>query len=376
MPWPEVLGHNFRLLSSGGFCYGAFAERRSATGRRHYGESQRLGDATPRQRHTDAARGHARMPYRLGPSHAGLLFEFASNAEARGCKVIIAGAGGAAHLPGMAAAKTTLPVLGVPVQSRALQGVDSLLYRPDARGVPVGTLAIGEAGAVNAALLAAAILALEDAELRQRLKDFANARRAGTGGALVSTLLPGSTIAVLGGGQLGRMLAFEARRMGYSVGVLDPDGKGPAAQVADLLIPAAFDDARAALELAARADVVTVETELIPYHLLEQLEALKPVRPSSMVLRTIQDKATQRLSGPTASPCHRMPRSLTRPALPERQARSVSQLCSSAAAVATMAKARWWSNGRLNWPAPGTAWTVIGPSLKRLSPLTKKFRSF
>jgi 5-(carboxyamino)imidazole ribonucleotide mutase len=102
-----------------------------------------------------------------------LLFEFASNAEARGCKVIIAGAGGAAHLPGMAAAKTTLPVLGVPVQSRTLQGVDSLLSIVQMpRGVPVGTLAIGEAGAVNAALLAAAILALEDAALRQRLKDY------------------------------------------------------------------------------------------------------------------------------------------------------------------------------------------------------------
>ena len=102
-----------------------------------------------------------------------LLFEFASNAEARGCKVIIAGAGGAAHLPGMTAAKTTLPVLGVPVQSRALQGVDSLLSIVQMpRGVPVGTLAIGEAGAVNAALLATAILALEDAELRQRLKDY------------------------------------------------------------------------------------------------------------------------------------------------------------------------------------------------------------
>jgi 5-(carboxyamino)imidazole ribonucleotide mutase len=102
-----------------------------------------------------------------------LLFEFASNAEARGCKVIIAGAGGAAHLPGMAAAKTTLPVLGVPVQSRALQGVDSLLSIVQMpRGVPVGTLAIGEAGAVNAALLATAILALEDAGLRQRLKEY------------------------------------------------------------------------------------------------------------------------------------------------------------------------------------------------------------
>jgi 5-(carboxyamino)imidazole ribonucleotide synthase len=107
-------------------------------------------------------------------------------------------------------------------------------------------------------------------------------------------LLPGSTIAVLGGGQLGRMLAIEARRMGYSVGVLDPDGKGPAAQVADVCIPAAFDDAHAALELAAQADVVTVETELIPHHLLAQLEAMKPVRPASEVLRTIQDKSVQK----------------------------------------------------------------------------------
>jgi 5-(carboxyamino)imidazole ribonucleotide mutase len=99
-----------------------------------------------------------------------LLFEYVGNAEARGFKVIIAGAGGAAHLPGMAAAKTILPVLGVPVQSRSLQGLDSLLSIVQMpRGVPVGTLAIGEAGAVNAALLAAAILALEDPDLRQRL---------------------------------------------------------------------------------------------------------------------------------------------------------------------------------------------------------------
>jgi 5-(carboxyamino)imidazole ribonucleotide mutase len=100
-----------------------------------------------------------------------LLFEYVSSAEARGIQVIIAGAGGAAHLPGMAASKTTLPVLGVPVQSRALQGLDSLLSIVQMpRGVPVGTLAIGEAGAVNAALLAAAILALQDGDIRQRLK--------------------------------------------------------------------------------------------------------------------------------------------------------------------------------------------------------------
>ena len=102
-----------------------------------------------------------------------LLFEYAQQAAGRGLEVIIAGAGGAAHLPGMTAAKTRLPVLGVPVQSRALQGVDSLLSIVQMpRGIPVGTLAIGEAGAVNAALLAAAILALHDADLAARLDDY------------------------------------------------------------------------------------------------------------------------------------------------------------------------------------------------------------
>ena len=102
-----------------------------------------------------------------------LLFEYASGAQSRGIRVIIAGAGGAAHLPGMVSAKTTLPVLGVPVESKALQGVDSLLSIVQMpAGVPVGTLAIGKAGAINAALLATAILALEDPELRHTLETF------------------------------------------------------------------------------------------------------------------------------------------------------------------------------------------------------------
>src|SRR5512144_739515 len=99
-----------------------------------------------------------------------LLFEYASGAEARGLEVIIAGAGGAAHLPGMVAAKTCLPVLGVPVQSHALNGLDSLLSIVQMPGgIPVGTLAIGKAGAINAALLAAAMLALSDAKIAKRL---------------------------------------------------------------------------------------------------------------------------------------------------------------------------------------------------------------
>jgi len=99
------------------------------------------------------------------------LFAYAHEAAARGLKVIIAGAGGAAHLPGMLAAKTRLPVLGVPVQSRALSGLDSLLSIVQMpKGVPVGTLAIGEAGAANAALLAAAMLANTDPDLAIKLE--------------------------------------------------------------------------------------------------------------------------------------------------------------------------------------------------------------
>jgi 5-(carboxyamino)imidazole ribonucleotide mutase len=106
-----------------------------------------------------------------------LLFEYAASAESRGLKVIVAGAGGAAHLPGMLASKTILPVLGVPVQSRALQGLDSLLSIAQMPGgVPVGTLAIGRAGAINAALLAAAILATQDEQVRERLRAYRTAR--------------------------------------------------------------------------------------------------------------------------------------------------------------------------------------------------------
>ena len=103
----------------------------------------------------------------------GRLVEYAGAARGRGLKVIIAGAGGAAHLPGMAAAMTPLPVLGVPVESKALSGLDSLLSIVQMPGgVPVGTLAIGKAGAINAALLAASILALGDTALAERLRDW------------------------------------------------------------------------------------------------------------------------------------------------------------------------------------------------------------
>ena len=110
------------------------------------------------------------------------LYDYAKSAKDRGLKVVIAGAGGAAHLPGMAAAMTSLPVLGVPVESRALSGMDSLLSIVQMpAGIPVGTLAIGRAGAVNAALLAAAILATADEALAGRLADWRAKQTAAVG---------------------------------------------------------------------------------------------------------------------------------------------------------------------------------------------------
>ena len=102
-----------------------------------------------------------------------LMFEYAASAAEKGLKIIIAGAGGAAHLPGMVASKTTLPVLGVPIQSKALSGYDSLLSIAQMpAGIPVGTLAIGDAGAINAGILAAQILSAFDTDLSKKVSDY------------------------------------------------------------------------------------------------------------------------------------------------------------------------------------------------------------
>jgi 5-(carboxyamino)imidazole ribonucleotide mutase len=115
------------------------------------------------------------------------MFEFASSAESRGIEVIIAAAGGAAHLPGMVAAKTTIPVLGVPIAATALNGIDALLSMVQMpKGIPVGTLAIGEPGAANAGLLAAAIVGNSHPEVRERLKEW---RKKRTSDVLVDTAI-------------------------------------------------------------------------------------------------------------------------------------------------------------------------------------------
>ncbi|MCS6797864.1 MAG: 5-(carboxyamino)imidazole ribonucleotide synthase [Myxococcota bacterium] len=107
-------------------------------------------------------------------------------------------------------------------------------------------------------------------------------------------LLPGATLGILGGGQLARMMALEARRMGYRVRVLDPDPHGPAASVADGCVAGAFDDAEAAIRLATTVDVVTLDTEHVPAEVLERVQCIVPLRPSASVLRTVQDRLEQR----------------------------------------------------------------------------------
>ena len=127
----------------------------------------------PTMKHAADMRDVLEVPYEVNVVSAhrtpDLLFEYAKNAEGRGLKVIIGGAGGAAHLPGMCASQTVLPVLGVPVKSRALNGIDSLLSIAQMpAGVPVGTLAVGEAGAKNAALLAVSILSSNNTKLKNK----------------------------------------------------------------------------------------------------------------------------------------------------------------------------------------------------------------
>ena len=170
-----------------------------------------------------------------------LLFEYASTAQARGIEVIIAGAGGAAHLPGMTASKTTLPVLGVPVQSKALNGLDSLLSIVQMpAGIPVATFAIGVAGATNAGLAAAAILANKRPEIDAALKKF---RAEQTAKVLaearpVEAVTRSMTIGIVGAGQLGRMMALAGYPLGFDFLFLDKDAQTPGGQVGAASSPA------------------------------------------------------------------------------------------------------------------------------------------
>ncbi len=225
------------------------------------------------------------------------------SAKSKGFKVIIAGAGGAAHLPGMTAAMTPLPVFGVPIESKALSGQDSLLSIVQMpAGIPVGTLAIGKAGAINAALLAASVLALGDPALAQRL-DAWRARQSATvaqqpeGRDLMlpsSPLPPGAVIGIIGGGQLGRMLALAAAQLGFRCHIFAPENDSPAFQVAAQRTVANYTDYDALRSFAGKVDVVTYEFENVPAETAAFLAGRVVLAPGVAALQTSQDRVAEK----------------------------------------------------------------------------------
>ena len=226
------------------------------------------------------------------------MAEFAQGAEARGIEVIIAGAGGAAHLPGMVASHTVLPVLGVPVQSAALQGLDSLLSIVQMPGGVPGRHARDRQTRRHQRWPAGRRHPRDDAARSARaaapVPRRAN-RQGPTGLASVNRIvLPGATIGVLGSGQLGRMLALEARRMGYRVHTLSPGVDTPTGQVADLEVSADYDDLEAIRAFARGVDVVTFEFENVPTDAANSAAEIVPVRPGGAALHVTQQRAREK----------------------------------------------------------------------------------
>ena len=221
-----------------------------------------------------------------------LLVEYAKTAKSRGLEVIIAGAGGAAHLPGMVASMTALPVIGVPVKSRALNGLDSLLSIVQMPGgVPVATVAIN--GAKNAALIAVSILALKDEALAARLEMFRAKQRM----YLKRNFRPMSavkTIGIIGGGQLGLMIIEQAHLLGARTICLDPAEDAPAFKISDERIVGRFDDPAALEELCRRSDVVTYEFENVPGDLLVALEQKYNIKQGFRPLFDSQDRLREK----------------------------------------------------------------------------------
>ena len=225
------------------------------------------------------------------------LYEFAGSARRNGFKVIIAGAGGAAHLPGMTASLTPLPVFGVPIKTHALEGKDSLLsIMQMPGGIPVGTLAIGKAGAINAALLAASVLALSDSGLPSGSMPGASGRPAPSPSGLKTEALlkPGATIGILGGGQLARMLALAAAPLGLRCHVYSPEKNSCAFDVVHAGTCAQYDDEAALGRFAGAVDVVTYEFENVPAKTAAFLARRRPVLPDPQVLETTQDRLVEK----------------------------------------------------------------------------------
>ena len=237
------------------------------------------------------------------------MSEYAGSAAARGLEVIIAGAGGAAHLPGMVAGHTLLPVIGVPVQSQALNGMDSLLSIVQMpAGVPVayhghwksGRRQRGSACHFDSRRRPALICDGNSRSFESRgpsrcWEHVSERRSSAVAQAPRSPLPPGSTIGVFGSGQLGRMLAMEARRMGYRIHTYSPESESPTGQIADLEFAAAYDDCEAVRAFSKGVDALTFEFENVPSLVAEiAAEDGVPVRPSGAILHAAQNRRREK----------------------------------------------------------------------------------
>ena len=236
------------------------------------------------------------------------LFHYGHEAEGRGLEVLIAGAGGAAHLPGMLAAISMLPVLGVPVESKILRGVDSLLSIVQMpRGVPVGTLAIGSSGSRQRRHTGRGDPGKEVSRdpcgrcPAPPGSDRGRGRIAGMSmrpdrSHLNETvpLVPPASLGVIGSGQLGRMFIQAAQRMGYRAGVFSDAEDRPAAQVAHWTVIGRDDDVHALRAFADRAEAVTVEFENVSAPALRWLARRRPVRPGWRTLWVAQNRLREK----------------------------------------------------------------------------------
>ena len=227
------------------------------------------------------------------------LAAYAKQAAGRGIAVIIAGAGGAAHLPGMCAAWTTLPVLGVPVESQALKGMDSLLSIVQMpAGIPRGhpgdrSSGRGECG--PARRVDPGVVGPSVGRPPCRLPGRANRRRRrAAGGLMDGPLPPNATIGIVGGGQLGRMSAMAAARLGYRCHILTPETDSPASQVSARTFQGDYEDPALLRAFAESVDVITFEFENVSAEGLELLQSIRPVRPSPAILRISQDRCAEK----------------------------------------------------------------------------------
>ena len=221
-----------------------------------------------------------------------LMFEYASHAASRGLRVLIAGAGGAAHLPGMTAALASIPVLGVPVEGKALKGLRfALLDSPDARGHPGGHLCDWKAGGGQRRAVCRLDPRPRGPRACPQARGAALCPDPQGAGRPAFVISPGKWIGVLGGGQLGRMFAHAAQELGYRVHVYEPSGASPAGAVADRETCASYDDVAALEAFARTVDVVTYEFENIPAEPLKAVEAIVALHPAPGVLHICQNRA-------------------------------------------------------------------------------------